>query len=226
MASAMHEGVFKLETTTFSGKPKLNFAYIFGLILAFILIVTIGYLYVQKFVSSVYFQKSAVALNQKNDPAAAEAFMMKAINVNDSDIYLRSLSEIYLVKINQLVNSDRRDAEAVRTEFQSLLRLAETAARRAVVADNTNYQNWLSLARVYETVVTLNVPGAYDNAKAAYEEAIKRNPRSPLILTLLGRLEVLRGNRTQAADYLRQALAQKPDYADASAILNQIEKRR
>lgn len=226
VASAVREGILAIKTKDLTVKPKLNFIYIFVLVVLFLAMVSIGYLYDRKFVSSIYFQRSAVALNQKNDLASAEEFMIRAINFSNNDVYYRSLSEIYLVRISQLLNSDRKDIEAVRAEFQDLLNRSELSARQAVTVDQTNYQNWLALGRIYETVVPLNIAGAYENAKTAYTESLRRNPKSPLILSLLGRLEMIKGNRTQAIDYFKQALVQKSDYADASAFLSQLERRR
>ena len=56
----------------------------------------------------------------------------------------------------------------------------------------------MSLGRVYEAVVPLKIPGAYESARASYEQALTLNPRSPALFLTLARLEAAQGDNAKA----------------------------
>jgi tetratricopeptide (TPR) repeat protein len=137
------------------------------------------------------------------------------------------LSEIYIVKLNEILSQDPKNVkqEELQKQFTDGLTSAITAAKTATDRDSSNYLNWVSLGRVYDAVSIpqLGVTGAYETAQLTYIEALKRNPKNPGILMLLARLAVNRNDLKQAEVYAQQAVAIKNNYLDAYFLLSQIE---
>ncbi|HEY0979605.1 MAG TPA: tetratricopeptide repeat protein, partial [Candidatus Paceibacterota bacterium] len=73
------------------------------------------------------------------------------------------------------------------------------------------------------TVVPLNIEGAYDNAKTAYDTAIALNPTSPVLPYAVAQLEIARQNPEAASEALMQAISLKRDYTQAIFLLSQLE---
>lgn len=223
VASLREDKVVGWGSVSVGEKPSLSFVSVLLTILALIGAVAFAYFVVIKLLSGVYFQKGIVAANVKSDVAAAELNIGKAISLAPSDVYYRSLSEIYLVRINQLLQNDKITQSEAQSQFQGLLSASIQAAQAAVAFDKTNYQNHMALGRVYEAVVPLKIEGAYDSAKASYEAALKENPMSPEIYLVLARLETAKQDSKAAKDYIAKALEKKGDYADAIYLLSQIQ---
>ncbi len=174
-----------------------------------------------------YFQKSSYEINTNGDISTSENYMLKAIETVPNDIYFRSLSQIELLKLNEVVKQDpnKIGREVIQQQFSDVLTNAITSGRAAKDLDPDNYLNWVSLGQVYEAVSNpaLNIDGAYESAKLSYTEALNRNPKNPAILVLLARLNYTQGNLNEAKEYAGQAISQKNNYLDAYFILAQIE---
>ena len=79
------------------------------------------------------------------------------------------------------------------------------------------------LGNVYQTVVPLNINGAYENAKAAFEQAGKISPTNPTIPFVLAQLEIAKGNAAPAEEDLLKAITLKHDYTQAIFLLSQLQ---
>ena len=207
------------------GDPKLGFISILILIFLVISSIVLGYLFVQKFVSLSYFQKSLSALNRDGNIEKTEKYLGKAVNLSGEDVYYRALSELNLIKLNNLVQQTNLPQDTLRAQFQVILGQAIDSAKKATEIDKTNYTNFMSLGRVYEAIVPLNVAGAYEAAKDSYGKALALNPQSPAILLGDARLEIAKGNNKEGRAYIAKALAQKQNYTEAVFFLSQLEAR-
>jgi len=69
----------------------------------------------------------------------------------------------------------------------------------------------------------LSVEGAYEAAGKALFEAGRLAPNNPVVDLRLGLLEAAGDNFDGAKKYFEQALAKKPDYAEASRYIQYIE---
>lgn len=225
MASLYRENLLQKKTFSLATNPKISFVSVLVLIVLLIGTVVLGYLVGQKSVSFVYFQKSLVALNEEQNLDRAESYMVKAVELGGLDIYYRGLSELNLVRINTILNREGATFDSVRDEFQATLANSIENARISTTINPQNYQNWISLARVYAELVPppFSIPGAYENAKAAYEEALKSNPHNPAIYLLLSRLEISNNNLAQAREYAQMSIEKKQNYADGHFVISQIE---
>ncbi len=122
-----------------------------------------------------------------------------------------------------LSQSNATNADATREEFQRILGAAIEYGKGAIAQESGSYENWLALGRVYEAVVPLKIAGAYEGARAAYEEALKRNPRSPAIFLTIARLEAAKGDGVRAREFIGKSLQAKSNYTEAIFFLSQLE---
>lgn len=79
--------------------------------------------------------------------------------------------------------------EEMKAQFQTILGQAVENAVKSTQIDPTNYQNWVSLGRVYETIIMFGVQGSYEQAVNSYLTAINLNPQNPALVFTLGVLE-------------------------------------
>ncbi len=210
---------------SFSAYPRASFAMVLSLVLLMIATLSFGYIFTERTLSAYYFSNGVIALSEKKDMDLAESNTIKAISLWGNDVYYRGFSELQIIRLGNIVSSitSEKVSDEVRNEFQRVLGNAIGGANSAVQFDSTNYQNWVSVARVYEAVNPLGVPQAYENAVEAYNEAIKDSPQNPRLYLMLARLEASKKDYVKAKEYLAKALEQKPNYTEAIFFRSQIE---
>ena len=185
-----------------------------------------GFLGGKRTLASYHFEKAVKISNAEGDHYKEIGDeLMKALRFNSTDIYFDSLSRLNFSKAQAAANSKEGDPEANKAIFEEGLRSSIQAARSAVAANPASYANWIALGNIYSSLVPepLKVEGAYENAKSAYGEAMRRNPNNPELPLFLARLEIGKGNAEEARSYIRSSIALKEDYADAYMLLAQLE---
>ena len=218
-------GVYRQIRFSFTKNPQRSFVSVLALLVLIIGSVTSGYVVWQKFNAAVLFQKSASAF-AAGDITSSATSMNRAAQLGGHAIYYRSLADLNISELGVIINEKSLSVDEARTQFQTTLGSAIDNARHAIEYDPTDYLNFVSLARVYESVVPLNIDGAYENAKRAYEEALKYNPKSPVMELNLARLalsQVAKKGHDEARSHIAQALVLKNNYTDAIFLLSRIE---
>ncbi len=230
LASLYNERLLRPKTISFSDEPKIGFVSVLVLTVLLVIVVTLSYAFGKKFIASAYFQKAVNEINTSGNLERTEQYVTRAQFISKSDLYDRLLTEISLSKLNTLLantpasaSSNQEQLTKFQAEFQSLLGDALRYAREATELDGTNYQNWESLGRVYESVVPLKIDGAYESALQAYEKVLAWNPQSPRAYLTNARLEQARNNNAKAKDEINKALALKGNYTEAVFVLSQIQ---
>lgn len=208
------------------GEPKLGFVSVVLLIFLLLGSLSLGYLLGGNFTAYAYFQKSLVALNSDGNVDKTETYLGRAVMLSERDLYYRALSELGLIKLNNLLQQTSVPQDTLRAQFQTLLGGAIESARRATELDRTNYGNFISLGRIYEAIVPLKIAGAYEAARDAYLEAQKLNPESPSILLTMARLEVANEDIKKARGYIDEALKKKQNFTEAVFFLSQLEAQQ
>lgn len=213
------------KTISFASDPRAGFVSVLVLVLLLIGGVALGYDIVRKYTASVLFQRGVISFNTEGSIDKAETLISRAASMSPTDLYYRFLTELSLMRMSALLRRDpgTASAEAVRTEFRNLLSVALGHARQAVALNPKNYENSMALGRVYEAVVPLRIEGSYEAARAAYEDALARNPRSPAIHLTFARLEAGKGDNGKAREHIALALGEKGNYTEAIFLLSQIE---
>ncbi|KKW14426.1 MAG: hypothetical protein UY54_C0018G0002 [Parcubacteria group bacterium GW2011_GWA2_50_10b] len=185
----------------------------------------IGWTGFEKTVSAYHFKK-AVDLSNSTGASLLEVEneLIRATQSAPADIHYVALSRLNFTKA-QIAASATTSPEENRALFEDSLARSIEAARLAVSVNSAGYQNWVALGNIYGALVAkpLAVEGAYENARFAFSEALKRNPSNPEIYLLLAQLELSKDDVDAARSYVRNAIALKEDYADAYLMLAQLE---
>lgn len=157
-----------------------------------------------------------------NDVERAETSLVKANSLSQRDLYLRSLSNVALVKLTRLAGENLPSAE-FQAKANQLIADARSNAEGAIKLDRTNFENYLQLGGVYDTLGSLGIQNTTEPARQNYEQALRLNPKSPRVLFVLARLEYLANDHAKAKDYLTRALTERPNYLEAVSFLVQLD---
>lgn len=202
-----------------SDNPRKSFILTSILVVAILVSAGLGFKYIERFASVPYFTK---ALNADNIPNA-EFNINKAVSLNPNDLYLRTYSQIYLIKFNTIANNSSL-SEKDKADLQMSFNQAINGAVLATTHNPDNYVNYQALGYVYSTAGVLGVSGAYEKAIVAYSKASTLNPLNPEIKLLIARVYLSQENMEQAKEFATEALTLKPNYIQALTTLSQISK--
>ena len=207
---------------TFLDDPRKSFFSILVLVLLMLISAAAAFKYIERFASITYFERTLSA----QEIPQAENSILRAVTLYSNDLYLRTYSQVYLSKINNLVTREGNLSEEDRAALQASFDEAIGSAQLAAQYDSTNYLNFSSLGSVYNTVGAFGVEGAYERALEAYTEASRLNPKSPGLKLALARVSFASGNLNQSVEYGREAISLKPNYIEALLVLSQVEQSR
>lgn len=207
-------------SVSFLNDHRKSFFSILALIVLIILSVAATFKYMERFVSVSYFSK---ALSAQTIPLA-ESNINKAISLYSNDLYLRTYSQIYLVKLNSIANKGENLTDADKADLQTSFNQAVNSAEMAVASNPSNYLNYQLLGSVYQVVGSLGVKDSYSKAIAAYQKASELNPLNPGLKLAMANVSFVDGKVKDAKEYAKAALALKGDYLDALITLSQIAK--
>ncbi len=223
VAAAREENVVATKSFAVAHRPAAGFMSVLLIILAIIGAVAFAYFVTVKTIAASYFQKGLLTINRSGNLEQGEREILRAVALAPVDSQYQSLSEIYLSRINTVLQDKTITQSEAQTKFQDYIGAAIKASQSAVAYDNTNYRNYLSLGRVFESVVPLKIEGSFESAKKAYEAALALNPDSPEIYLVLARLSIANNDPKSAKEYITKSLEKKNDYADAIFLLAQIQ---
>ncbi len=224
VATQINTGAVKKIHVVFSENIRTGFI---SVVLLFLLLATLLsslYIGVTKFGASIYTTQAQIVARDSGDFDTAQKHISQALLFSEGDYIYRAASNISMLRLSDIV-SRGSEAENAQQEFQTTLSNALDSARQALRLDAENYQNWLTLARVYEGLIPLGIEGAYSNAKIGYERALEYNTNNPRLHTNIARVEALQGNNETARERITSALQAKNDYTPALFLLSEIEVR-
>jgi len=222
LSSIAREGILNIATFSFSGKiRKARFAKIIGA-LSVVFFAALLFMVFEKTLAAATFRNGANLFSQgRRDDS--RVLINQAIVLDPEDLYYRSLADIDLADIADLVNKGSNPSDQDRQKFQELILRLISNAEKAVAERPTNYENWLYLGNIYRSLTSLGIEGAYEQSSGVFAKARELNPQSPLVPLLLARLEVTHGDLAKANDFIQQSLDKKPDYNEALFLISQIE---
>ena len=206
----------------FSRNPRVGFVIVFALTLLLLASVVAVYTVVNRYLAEVAYVEGVQALSAGNLDAA-DAAADRAILFAPSDRAYQLVATVGSSRMNQVANDTELPASERQQRFQEALSGSIDAALTATRLRPDSYQNWTLLGNVYQSVVPLNIDGAYDNAKTAYLRAVELNPTNPTLPFILAQLEIAQKQPAPAEEYLMQAIALKRDYTQAIFLLSQLQ---
>jgi tetratricopeptide (TPR) repeat protein len=215
------EGVVGMYMLKFEDNARLSFVVTPLVIVVLVGTIAAGVLLTRQVNSLRHFRDAQIALSTNNIDAA-EASVIRANALFKRDVNYRSLSNIALMRLSQLALQDL-PPEEITTRANQLVGDARQNAENAIVLDSTNFENYLQLGGVYDTLGSLGVQNTTQLARQNYEQALRLNPKSPRVFFVLARLEYISGDRAKAKEYLYRALAERPNYSEAISFISQLE---
>jgi tetratricopeptide (TPR) repeat protein len=219
----LREGQGSEWMVSFIDTPRLGFVAVLCLTVAFLGSIASIFSVAEVYAASTYYQHSLASLSANGDLDKGSASVVRALSFGTSDEYYRLIAAIDVARINKLTTDQTLTPDQLRTQFQSVLGDAVSASQAAIALDPKDYQNWLTLAQVYQSIVPLKIQGAYENAEKAYQQAITLNPNAPDLYFAEAELAVLNNNMTDAEKFVTQAIQLKNNYTDAIFLLSQIQ---
>jgi cytochrome c-type biogenesis protein CcmH/NrfG len=205
---------------SFLNDHRKSFFSILALILVVVMVVSAAFTYIERFVSVSYFNQ---AISASTEPIA-ENSITTALSLYSNDLYLRTYSQIQLIKLNNIANKGSTLSDTDKADLQNSFKAAVNGAQLAIAYDPQNYLNYQLLGSVYQTAGPLSGKDAYTQAITIYQKAASLNPLNPGLQLSIAGASFANGDVTGAEHYANQALNLKPNYIDALITLSQIAK--
>lgn len=186
-----------------------------------VLVVVTTFVIDRRFIAEAYTQNAQYTISQgKLDDGAK--LLASAQGVEKDRNNVRLVTDLGNVRLQQIANDTTKPTAELQQQFAAVLTQTIDAGKLGVSMYPNDYQQALSLARVYDLLTNLKIEGAYESAKQYYTEAQKLNPNNPQIALAIGRLEAGKGNLQLAQDAITRSLTLKPNYTDAILFVVQL----
>jgi len=225
VASEVSRGLVQTQTWSLRLDSWKGYASVAGLVVFGLLIFVGETQSVRTLVSDVFINRAVVVYNSTQDFERASKETKIALSIfSKNDRAHRAAVELGILQLGQMITSGDT-SEDTRARLQNTLTATIQHGLSAVQIESSNYQNWLSLADLYEKLAGVGVEGAEEQARVAYGEAKKNNPTSPLPSLGLAQIDIVSSNDVAAREHLSAALQIKPDFVAALYLLSQIEAR-
>ncbi len=173
-----------------------------------------GFTFYKLYAGEFYMRQSIIAaLN--NQGASTYELQGKAINISSQrDSYHTAYAQTNLALANLLAaKPDLTDEE--KATIQTLIAQSIRSSRVATeVVSPLNVRNWETRALVYKSLLGV-AQNAGEWAVSSYNAAIQLDPTNPALRLDLGNIYFNTGDYLTAANYFRQSVNLKPDYANA-----------
>jgi tetratricopeptide (TPR) repeat protein len=207
---------------TYKENPRIGF--LLTLLLTVVVLGSIGgiYGYASRFYAEASFQKAIQTINSTGELDEGQQILERAVYVYPLDGYYRTLSNIHLIRLQQLIE-EGRDPTEIREEVQTILSRAIQNATRATELAPNGYRNWQNLGQLYQNMVALGIEGSSDSAIIAFDSALALRPNAPDMLLSKAVIERTRGDIDKALEHTQQALTYRNSYVDAIFFLAQLQ---
>lgn len=167
--------------------------------------------------------------NQPSVPISQAVTTMNRVAALDpqNDLYARAASQVLLQQTNQVLTAGTPSAAEIGNAFNGAL----AAGRNAIAIDGADSANWTNLGSLYAAAIPI-ASGADTMAENTYATALTFDPHNPQIPFQMAQVHILSANKiggsaaagqyAAAETLLKNALAEKPDYAPAASLLAQL----
>lgn len=173
-----------------------------------------GFLMYKFYAGEVYLRASVIAAT-KNEGAKTFEYQTKAINMNPRrDSYHNAYAQTNLALANSIASKE----ELTDTDRQTIQQLIAQSIRNArlstEVLNPLNVDNWSTRASIYRAISPV-AQNASQWAIASYNTAIQLSPTDPRLRLDIGGIYYANGDYLTAANFYRQAILLKQNYANA-----------
>ncbi|MEK7080540.1 MAG: hypothetical protein AAB925_01770 [Patescibacteria group bacterium] len=139
----------------------------------------------------------------------------KAVSLNSAaDLYFRQLSQVYFLKIQDVLSNKTMSEDDKTKNIQTLLANSVNAAKISTDINPKNAGNWLARGHIYQNLTGL-IADSDTWAISSYDEALKLDPNNPYSLAQKGIVYFQKKDYQNAKINFDKALELKPDYQNA-----------
>ncbi len=197
----------------------------FGKILSAIIFAVVIVLFIAillRFSAQIYFQRSMNIASEKGDLNTVKSLVEKAINLNNIDVYSRSIAR---ANSSMLFTNISKQEELKADYVTKTIAEIVTNYEKSIKYDPNNYYNYIEFADFYTDLVTAGISkdDSYKAALLYYKKSFELKPNNPFVELRVARLEFMKGNYQLSKDALIRSIVLKPDYLDAYISLSQLE---
>lgn len=216
-------GIMKLKEISFVDKSTVGFVSSLAIVLLLISGVASFYLFFQKYWAVYFYRQGIIASNVEGNLDKAENYINRAARFDKQDSYYRSLSEVGLLRINNLLSQQNQlTKEELLAQFQNLVGFSVQNARTAASLNPSEPLNWVTLGQVYENLVSFKIQGSREIALEAYKGAMEKSPLDPQLYLSCANVELRAGDVESARKFINSALELKNNYTNALFLLAKI----
>ena len=203
------EKVFKFENF-----PEIGLVFN---ILFWLILIGIGFFYflmIKYYIADVYYR--SYLLNPQENFANLE----KTTRLNDSRaIYHMTSARAYLGKIFEETDKTQPNEQLIVSFIDSSVK----EARRATEISPNRIAAYEVLAIVYREIQ--GVKGALEKGIESFNKALELDPKNPILLTELGKLQITNNQTEKARTLFNKAIELKKDYLDAAIQLVLLDEK-
>ncbi|HEX7724564.1 MAG TPA: tetratricopeptide repeat protein [Candidatus Paceibacterota bacterium] len=197
-------------------------------VLGLLVAIFFGITFLKNTVALGYFASGVKTLTTTSQPVAADTSFSTAVALNPLDVYWQARAEANISRANQLLStitatSTASTSAAVVAQAGEVVNNAVSYTVNAIKEDPTNYNNYVSQARVAELATAMKMDKGYESAVTAYKNAIVLNPTNPSLYLSLAQLAASQQKYQDAIQAIGAALQVKSNYLDAVYLLSQVE---
>ncbi|HWP61839.1 MAG TPA: hypothetical protein VN495_04545 [Candidatus Paceibacterota bacterium] len=172
-------------------------------------------------ISDLLVNDSIVVYNDSGNITHSLALIQSSLAIYpENDAAHRAAVQLGLLQLQQLLAAGSASNTAA---LQAQLAQTIQEGLQAVSINSGDYQNWLALAGLYQSLGGAGISGAYDNALSAYQKAAVAGPTNPLPLIGAAQIESAKGDEAAALKYLNAAIALTPNLAAPYYLRSQVE---
>ncbi len=199
-----------------------SFFGILGVLALIILSVFVTFVIMSAFYAGYLVNKASSLTVDQAGIAKAQNLIARAINTHGLDSYVRLMVDANLVAVARATNDSEMSAESLRSTITTELSNAVNNARMAIATDPNNYQNYVALLKIQETISQLGDTASYSEAIETSNKILSLSPNNVGIMYRQARLSVAAKEYAKAYDYITNIIAINPSFTDAYILRSQI----
>ena len=192
----------------------------FAFTLAFIFGIGLVFLGGQRYVAEFQYNKGLSFLLAEDIDKGIKSIESAASINPSSDLYFRQLSQAYLAKLQQELQSSKILTNEQREKIQVLIANSINASKISTDINPKNAKNWTNRGFVYQSLSGL-VNDANDWALNSYESAIQLDPQNPYLYMQEGIINFISASNPQTKTPRSQLLGLAKEKLEKSVSLNE-----
>ena len=173
-----------------------------------------GFIFYKVYAGETYI-RSSIAAATRNEGAKTFEYQTKAIEMNPQRAtYHNAYAQTNLALANSIASKESLTDQDRQTIQQLIAQAIRNTRLSTEVINPLNVDSWTTRASIYRAIIPI-AQNASQWSIASYNTAIQLSPTDPRLRLDLGGIYYSRGDYLTAANFYRQAILLKQDYANA-----------